>query len=492
MSSKEFVIIGGGLIGPLISLILRQKGYQVTLYERYGDIREIPSVGRSINLTLTSRGLQALKGLGDTLLNDVLRMSVRITGRIIHHEDGTQTFSRYGKDGRGFNVSRYELNIYRINKAVQAGVSVNFGHHLIGGDFFIRDAPNDSLLVFRRPDGTTKRVHVRGTIVGADGGGSVVRNILAKNGCLHFTKDMCPQGYKEIIFPKETAGAMEKNGIHIWPRRSHFLMGLANLDGSFTGTIYMDKEKGHSDPSFAELSTPEKIMSFFRKHYATAIPLLGGEKPIVDQMLNNSVGILGTINTSSYNLGSKVVLIGDSAQAITPFFGQGTNASFEECLTLSNMLDLNAPNKSQMGLARAFAEFSNERKPNNDAIARMALENFVELRDLVADKRFLLMKAVENLLENTFESSFCSRYAMVSYGGSGNITYDVARKLGEVQWSIIEEISQGITDPAQVDLDKALELMNTRLLPFQRKLNVDLTQICYGIPGGDGVVSSKL
>lgn len=494
MSSREVVVIGGGLVGPLMSLILRRKGYQVTLYERYGDMRKIPSAGRSINLVLTSRGLQALKGLGDSLMNDMVRMSVPVTGRIIHHEDGSKTFSRYGKDDSEYNlsISRYELNIYLINKAEQAGVSVNFGHHLIGGDFFIRDAPNDTMLVFQKPDGTSKRVHVRGTIIGADGGGSAVRNILGKNGCLHFTEDICPQGYKEIFFPKTTAGSMEKNGLHIWPRRTHFLMGLANLDGSFTGTIYIDKEAGHSDASFAELSTPENIMSFFRKHYATAIPLLGGEAAIVDQMLNNSVGLLGTVNTSTYNLGSKCVLLGDSAHAITPFFGQGTNASFEDCLTLSKMLDLHAPNKSEMGLARAFAEYSNERKPNSDAIATMALENFVEMRDLVADKRFLLMKAVENLLENTFESSFRSRYAMVCYGGSGNITYDVALKLGEVQWSIIEEISRGITDPAQVDLDKALELINTRLLPYQQKLNVDLTQICHGIPGGEDVACSKL
>jgi len=496
MPCGEFVVIGGGLVGPLISLILRRKGYQVTLYERYGDMRKIPSGGRSINLVLTSRGLRALKGLGESLMNDMVRMSVPVTGRIIHHADGTQQFSRYGKDDSEFNlsISRYELNIYLVNEAEKAGVSVNFGHHLVGGDFFINGAPSDSMLVFKRPDGTTKRVHVRGTVIGADGGGSAVRNILGQCGCLHFTEDICPQGYKEIFFPKKSSGgsyAMNKNGLHIWPRRTHFLMALANLDGSFTGTIYIDKDAGHSDASFAELSTPQKIMNFFRKHYATAIPLLGGEDAIVDQMLNNSVGLLGTVNTSNYSLGSKCVLIGDSAHAITPFFGQGTNASFEDCLTLSNMLDLHAPDKSEMGLARAFAAYSNERKPNSDAIATMALENFVEMRDLVADKRFLLMKAVENLLENKFESSFRSRYAMVCYGGSGNITYDTALKLGAVQWSIIEEISQGITDPEQVDLVKAHHLITTRLVPFQKELNVDVTKICHGIPDSEPA-SSKL
>merc|ERR550517_183912 len=182
--------------------------------------------------------------------------------------------------------------------------------------------------------------------------------------------------------------------------------------------------------------------------------------------MNNAVGLLGTVCTTSYNLGSKCVLIGDAAHAITPFFGQGTNASFEDCLTLSNLLDRWAPEKTAVGLARAFAEYSNERKPNSDAIATMALENFVEMRDHVADRRFLLMKAVENLLENKFESLFRSRYAMVCYGGGGNITYDAALKLGEVQWSIIEEISQNITDPHQADMNKALKLINTRLVPL--------------------------
>ena len=487
-ASNEITIIGAGLAGSLMALILQSNGYSVTMYERYNDVRQIPSAGRSINLVLTSRGLRAMKALGDgRLVRDMYRLSVPVTGRVMHQVDGSNVFQRYGKDDSEFNlsISRYELNIYLMNRAEEAGAKIHFGHALSSADFF-RLGPEEKVLRFMLAGGKQKNVVVRGPIIAADGAGSRMRYALRDAGVLDFTEDLCVQGYKEIQFPRANGKpggyALRREGLHIWPRTTHFLMALANLDGSFTGTIYVDRD---SDPeSFAELDTPEKIGAFFKKHYADAIPVLGGMPEIVRQMKENNVGILGTVRATSYNLGGHCVLLGDSAHAITPFFGQGTNASFEDCLVLFELMSQYAPAGSMRpeGLARAFDAFSKERKPNADAIAEMALDNFVEMRDRVGDADFLLKKSVENLLENQFEDRFRSRYAMVCYGGGGGITYDAALRLGEVQWGIIEDlVGPSTTDASQVDLSRADRLIRERLVPLQEEMGVDLTQILHSV-----------
>jgi kynurenine 3-monooxygenase len=481
-------IVGAGLAGSLMALILQRSGYSVTIYERYNDVRQIPSAGRSINLVLTSRGLRAMHALGDgRLVKDMYDLSVPVTGRVMHQVDGSEVFQRYGKDDSEFNlsISRYELNIYLMNRAEEAGATIHFGHALSTTDFF-RLGPEEKVLRFALDGGKTKNVVVRGPIIAADGAGSRVRYALRDAGVLDFTEDLCVQGYKEIQFPRNPGKPggynLQREGLHIWPRTTHFLMALANLDGSFTGTIYVDRE---NDPeSFAELNTPGKIEHFFQKHYADAIPVLGGMPEIVRQMKENNIGILGTVRATSYNLGGHCVLLGDSAHAITPFFGQGTNASFEDCLVLFELMSQHAPagGMTPDGLARAFDAFSRERKPNADAIAEMALDNFVEMRDRVGDADFLLKKSVENLLENTFEDRFRSRYAMVCYGGGGGITYDAALRLGEVQWGIIEDlVGSSTTDASQIDLGRAERLIQERLVPLQEEMGVDLTQILHSV-----------
>lgn len=492
-TDNKITIIGAGLAGSLMALILQRSGYEVTMYERYNDVRQIPSAGRSINLVLTSRGLRAMKLLGDPrLIKDMYDLSVPVTGRVMHQDDGTEAFQRYGKDDSEFNlsISRYQLNIYLMNRAEEAGAVLHFGHNLLSTDLMSLQHSNETMLRFTLDNGKVdKKVVVTGPIIAADGAGSKMRYEMRDAGLLDFTEDFCVQGYKEIQFPRNPNNpggfCLNRDGLHIWPRTTHFLMALANLDGSFTGTIYVDKE---NDPeSFKELNTPSKIRNFFQKHYAEAIPVLGGLDSIVKQMQENAVGLLGTVRCTSYNFGGHCVLLGDSAHAITPFFRQGTNASFEDCLVLFELMQTHAPakNMTSIGLARAFDAFSRERKPNADAIAEMALDNFVEMRDRVGDAQFLLRKDVENILENNFEDRFRSRYAMVCYGGGGNITYDAALRLGEVQWGIVDELAADDKVQKQgashVNLKRAEELINSRLVPLMSEMNVDLTQIIHSV-----------
>jgi kynurenine 3-monooxygenase len=490
-TSNEITIVGAGLAGSLMALILQRRGYKITMYERYNDVRAIPSAGRSINLVLTSRGLRAMKLLGDPrLIKDMYDLSVPVTGRVMHQEDGSETFQRYGKDDSEFNlsISRYQLNVYLMNRAEEAGVKLHFGHTLASCDFNSLRHSNETVLRFTLDGGVEKKILVSGPIIGADGAGSKLRYQLRDAGVLDFTEEFCVQGYKEIEFPKNPNNpggfCLQREGLHIWPRTTHFLMALANLDGSFTGTIYVDNE---NDPeSFKELNTPSKIKSFFQKHYSDAIPVLGGLDMIVRQMKENAVGLLGTVRCTSYNFGGHCCLLGDSAHAITPFFGQGTNASFEDCYILAELMAKHAPanNMTTVGLSHAFDLFTRERKPNADAIAEMALDNFVEMRDRVGDIQFLLNKSVENVLENHFEDRFRSRYAMVCYGGGGNITYDAALRLGEVNWGIVEELTNGKPagwDASQVDLVKAEQLINERLVPLMAEMNIDLSQIVHSV-----------
>lgn len=487
--NNNITIVGAGLAGSLLGLILQRRGYNVTMYERYNDVRQIPSAGRSINLVLTSRGLRAMKLLGDDrLIKDMYNLSVPVLGRVMHQDDGSEAFQRYGKDDSEFNlsISRYQLNIYLMNRAEEAGCKLNFGHNLESTDFSSLRHSNETVLRFTHEGGAQTKVIVTGPVLGADGAGSKLRYQLRDAGILDFTEEFNVQGYKEIQFPrnpnKKGGFCLNRDGLHIWPRTTHFIMALANEDGSFTGTLYMDREN-HAE-SFKELKTYSQIQTFFEKYYPEALETLGPMDEIVRQMQENAVGLLGTVRATSYNYGGHCCLFGDAAHAITPFFGQGTNCSFEDCLVLFDLIFEHAPpnNMTTAGLARAFNLFTRERKPNADAIADMALDNFVEMRDRVGDAQFLLKKSVENLLENKFEDRFRSRYAMVCYGGGGNITYDAAQRLGEVQWGIVEDlVTAGVTSAEQVDLNRADALINQRLVPLMAEMQVDLTQIIHSV-----------
>lgn len=310
----------------------------------------------------------------------------------------------------------------------------------------------------------------------------MTRRAMRDNGYMDFKEEVCPAAYKEMLFTKEGSEGLTLGGLHIWPRGDHFIMALANRDGSFTGTIYMNK-KGKN--SFAELGKDRpKIEKFFQEQYPDCISRIGGMDRVVEQFINNGEGFLGTVRASKFNHGDKVMLLGDAAHAITPFFGQGTNCSFEDCLVLSTLWDENigkANSTTSANVAHVFEEFDRLRRPSTNAIADMALENFDEMMVKVADPIFNLQKEVENIIENTYPENFRSRYAMVCYGGLGNVSYKAAFDLGVIQTGILKDLTKGLEfGPGQaqkVSMSKALELIEERLVPAQRALEIDLSTV---------------
>jgi kynurenine 3-monooxygenase len=274
--------------------------------------------------------------------------------------------------------------------------------------------------------------------------------------------DLLSHGYKELLFPAAPEGgyAMEGTALHIWPRGHHMLMALANQDGSFTGTIYLPNEGADS---FDRLSDADSLRAFFQAHYPDAIPALGDG--FAEELATSPVGVLGTVRCHPWHRGDKALLIGDAAHAVVPFFGQGLNCGLEDCALFDGLLD-------EGGLTEdVFAEYDRLRKPNGDAIADMALENFVEMRDKVGDSAFLLRKAVEHQLENRLPAKFRSRYAMVVYS---SIPYALAKEAGTIHETILDELCQGIDAPEQVDWARAEALLDSKLAPFLNQHGIDL------------------
>mmetsp|Transcript_57131 Transcript_57131/g.99909 ORF Transcript_57131/g.99909 Transcript_57131/m.99909 type:complete len:577 (+) Transcript_57131:71-1801(+) len=515
--SPHMIVIGGGLVGALCATDLLAKGFKVTLYERYQDIRSIPQLGRSINLSVTSRGLRAIKSLGGTLYDDVLKIARPVTGRIIHLADGQTLFQRYGKDDTEYNyaISRFELNKLLLEKAAEAGADLHFNYVLSETSDFGGDEAVGCTLNFTREDpnapGKKQCIQVNAAcpVIACDGAGSRIRYAMRHAGLTNFEEDLLTQGYKEVLFPnpgENDFGAPGSDGgeacpgirgLHIWPRGNHFLMALPNIDGSFTGTIYMEM-KGDND-SFASLSDRAACADFCEKHYGAAAPLVGGLDSMVSQVSGNPVGLLGTVRCDTWAARGRVILIGDSSHAMVPFFGQGCNCGFEDVSWLSRFLDEHCGEGGKIVPAKCtaanyeacFAALEAERKPNANAICDMALENMAEMGSKTADTKFRAMKKVENKLENNFGSKFRSRYAMVCYGGDGNVSYANAKSLGVVQQQILEKLCEDMApekladeegtaaEVEKVDMDRALALIDELLRPAQEALKIDLTAVKY-------------
>lgn len=511
----HIIIVGAGLVGSLCAVVLLKKGFKVHVFERYPDIRSIPSEGRSINLSVTSRGLRAVKALGGSLYDDIVNtLATKVKGRIIHMPDGKVVFQRYGKDDseHNYSISRIDLNKFLINAAAEAGAEYYFNHGLSESSEFKGEGVGCCLHFrvgsFENPsEQKLIRVRTNCPVIACDGAGSRMRYALRRAGLTEFTEDLLTRGYKEVLFPKPEAegfGATGKDGgeacdgrfgLHIWPRGDHMLMALANRDGSFTGTIYMDN-KG-SDTSFEAFSnTPEgreRCTAFCEKYYSEAIPLVGGIESLVSQIVRNPTGILGTVRTSRWAYEGKVLLIGDSCHAMVPFFGQGCNCGFEDTLWLSRLLSRYCCDENGIcslekctadNFAACFAAVEAERKPSAEAICDMAIENFVEMRDKTGDVRFQLMKKVENRLENVFPQKFRSRYAMVCYGGEGNVSYANAKALGIVQAKLLEQLCSKLSvtlteedQASKVDLAEAERLIDEILGPKLKELDIDLTTV---------------
>ena len=417
MSSRtdRVAVVGAGLAGCLLACFLARRGYQVSLYERRGDPRAGPAErGRSINLAISERGLAALRRI--ELADRVLAEALPMHGRMIHPVGGPPGppgpgdtgepkrayFQPYSADRqRAINsIGRGALNQTLLAAAVDAGVQVHFDHRLVGLD------PATGQLRFEvgGPAGREQTVTAP-VVLGADGAGSAVRGQLLAHQLLAERLDFLDHGYKELVIPPAGGDfALDPGALHIWPRGTSMLIALPNPDRSFTCTLFwpMDGPDG-----FDSLRTPAGIERHFARHYPDLLPLA---PDLVEDYQRNPVGLLGTVHCAPWQAYGRVGLIGDAAHAIVPFYGQGANCAFEDVVELDRCLE----DTGDHWLA-ALPEFGRRRREHTDAIAQMALDNFVEMRDKVASPVYQLRKRVEHALERALPGRYLSRYELVSF-----------------------------------------------------------------------------
>jgi len=452
--SNKITIVGAGLAGSLLSVYLAKKGFEVNVYERRPDMRkENIGGGKSINLALSTRGIHALKEVG--MFDEIKKIAIPMFGRMIHSVEGELNFQRYGKDDSEFinAVSREELNKSLMNlAATNPKVKFHFNERCNGVNF-----SNAEVSFHNEKTDEVSRVK-SDVVIATDGATSAVRMEMLKVPRFNFSQVYENYGYKELTIPAADNGKfhMEKNALHIWPRGKFMLIALPNLDGSYTCTLFMAYDESFgSENSFEYLNSEERVKVFFSKQFPDAVKLI---PTLIEDYFHNPTGSLITIKCYPWVIESKVALLGDSAHAIVPFFGQGMNAAFEDCTYLNECIE-----KYGNDWKKVFEQYQYLRKENSDAIADLAQENFIEMRDLVADKRFQLKKKIEGELYKTFPNKFIPKYSMVTFH---RIPYSVALQRGRIQEDILNELSEGVDDIDEVRFEKSYELVEKNLNDF--------------------------
>jgi kynurenine 3-monooxygenase len=440
--------VGAGLAGALLATLLARRGWSVDVYEKRPDPRAKGyEGGRSINLALAERGLDALRRAG--LERPVMAQAVMMRGRMVHLPDGSEQLQRYGRDDSEviWSVHRGRLNIALIDAAEAAGARIHFNQRLDGVDFEQRRVRfvNDHDRVAREQDFEA--------LLGADGAGSGVREAMRPLVELGERFEPLGHGYKELEIPPSADGGfrIEPNALHIWPRGGYMCIALPNTEQTFTVTLFLPMS---GNPSFATLPDLAAARAFFERDFTDALPLV----PEFDaDWTTNPVSGLGTLKLDNWRLDGRAVLLGDAAHAMVPFHGQGMNCAFEDCIALDRHL------AAAEDFASAFSAFEAERRPNAEAIQTMALENYIEMRDRVDDADYLLQRALEQVLAQRHPERFMPRYSMVSFTC---IPYATAFERGRVQRAILVESTEGCERLDQVDLAAADARVRERLSPL--------------------------
>ncbi|MFM8911541.1 MAG: FAD-dependent oxidoreductase [Flammeovirgaceae bacterium] len=419
--AKHIALVGAGLVGSLLAIYLKKRKYKVSIFERRPDMRKKGyDGGRSINLALSNRGIRALEEVG---LASVLKQSaIPMHGRMIHDLKGNLNFQPYGKEGQFINsVSRGGLNQVLITEAEKLGAEFHFETRIQHVDF------ENTAITFQTAN-TVHRTSNFDLIIGSDGAFSAARLSMQLTDRFDYLQDYIDHGYKELHIPADATGnfQMEKNALHIWPRESYMLIALPNPDGSFTLTLFFPFE---GDPSFSRLKTEADVTHFFQTIFPDAYEMMPS---LLKDFFHNPTSSLVTVKCYPW-LKNNTLLIGDAAHAIVPFFGQGMNAGFEDCRALNILLDEFKDDWHQV-----LPAFESLRKPNADAIAQLALDNFIEMRDLVNDPEFILRKKIEAKLHQLYPEKWIPLYSMVTF--QEDIPYAVAYATGQKQKKIMEEV----------------------------------------------------
>ena len=439
----KFVLIGSGLAGGLLAAYLGRRGYDVDLYERRADPREGNIVGgRSINLAISTRGIHALEQLG--MADEALRHAIPMRGRMIHDKSGGLHFSPYDVDPKNCinSIGRGALNAAVIEAAQRyPNVRVYFNHRCTDVDLdsatahletspVVAGSPQDQSV--RMADVSPANAENRiisahgDAVIGVDGAFSAVRQSMQMQiSGFEYDESYLAHGYKELTIPPAPDGSwrMEKNALHIWPRKSFMMIALPNPDGSFTCTLFWEFE---GQRSFATTKMDEDVRRFFGEEFRDAVPLM---PTLLEDFRQNPTGSLVTIRCAPWYYRDKVCLVGDAAHAVVPFYGQGMNAAFEDCAVLDECLDQFADNREL-----AFAEYFSRRKENADALADLALKNFVEMRDKTASKAFRAKKKLDHFLEAALPGIYLPLYTMVTFT---RIPYAKAARRARLQDRIV-------------------------------------------------------
>lgn len=414
------MIVGAGPVGSLLAIYLIRKNYAVTLLERRPDMRKSElDAGRSINLALSNRGLRPLIELG--LQKRVSKMIIPMKGRFIHDASGKTSMQPYGVEGQVINsISRPGLNELLLNVAENEGCRIIFDSRATEID--VEATKVESI------ERGKKVIYDGDVIIGSDGAFSAIRTSIMKTDRFDYSQFYIEHGYKELSIPSNSDGSfrLEKNALHIWPRGHFMLIALPNLDGSFTVTLFFPFE---GEPSFASLNTKKKVRDFFKATFVDAFPHL---VDLDKEFEENPTSSLVTVRCFPW-VKNNTLLIGDAAHAVVPFYGQGMNCGFEDCRVLNSILTGNNED-----WRKTLSEFEKIRKPDADAISELALRNFIEMRDLVANENFVLQKKIESKLHKMFPERWIPLYSMVTF--QDHIRYSDALKIGNKQQEIMNDL----------------------------------------------------
>jgi kynurenine 3-monooxygenase len=428
----KFVLIGSGLAGGLLAAYLGRRGYEVDLYERRADPREGNIVGgRSINLAISTRGIHALKQLG--MADEALRHAIPMRGRMIHDKSGALHFSPYDVDPKNCinSIGRGALNAAVIEAAQRyPNVRVYFNHRCTDVDLDSATAHLETSPVatgVSPANSENQIISAHGdAVIGVDGAFSAVRQSMQMQiSGFEYDESYLAHGYKELTIPPAPDGSwrMEKNALHIWPRKSFMMIALPNPDGSFTCTLFWEFE---GPRSFATTKTDDGVRRFFGEEFPDAVPLM---PTLLEDFRQNPTGSLVTIRCSPWYYKDKVALVGDAAHAVVPFYGQGMNAAFEDCVVLDECFEKFPDNREH-----AFGEYFSRRKVNADALADLAIGNFIEMRDKTASKTFRAKKKLDHFLEAELPGIYLPLYTMVTFT---RIPYAAAAKRARTQDAIV-------------------------------------------------------
>lgn len=451
MAQEKITLIGAGLVGSLLAVFLARRGYLVDVFEWRPDMRkeDVPA-GRSINLALANRGIHTLKKAG--LMDQIEPLLTTMKGRMIHDLEGNQNLQPYGQRPEEviYSVSRAELNKVCMKAAEETGqVNFHFNKRCLDVDF-------DSMEALLRDESSGQhQPHSFTRIIGTDGSASAVRGAIFSINTIQHNIENLGHSYKELHIPPDENGnfRMPPNALHIWPRGGFMLIALPNTDRSFTVTLFMPKE---GPISFAQINTEERLKEFFSEQFKDTSELIPN---LTQDYFNNPTGHLGTIRCRPWHYKDRALVIGDAAHAIVPFHGQGMNCGFEDVSELDRCIEENTGDWEQV-----FRVAEELRRPNAEAIADMAIENYVEMRDSVRDPKFVLRKELAFELEKRWPDRFIPRYSMVMFH---RLPYTAAKERGVIQSRLLEQLTAEINEISECDFSLAEKLVMEQLEPVE-------------------------